>query len=295
MSLDLVCAEASLSQGETLAGSAVAEVDHWILLRAPGPWGPSGLVDSGLDSRVVDRLAALSKRHPRLRVQLIRRPGDPPGLGSVLFARAAFSQSVASLSLPDAGALLGVNIEQWLAGGPIPGAESSSEPIYLVCVHGKRDRCCAERGMAVYTALNAAAGDRVFQTTHLGGHRFAATLTVLPHGIGYGRVAPGEAPALAQAHDQGLVFDLARMRGRSAYRASVQAAEIFLRQRLSERALSSLRFVRVEAAADGEKVVFRHLGTGQDHAVVVGRRELSAFPQSCGAAPKEATCFVERA
>ncbi|HEU5385864.1 MAG TPA: sucrase ferredoxin [Streptosporangiaceae bacterium] len=45
----------------------------------------------------------------------------------------------------------------------------------LVCTNGKRDRCCAVRGRPVAAAIADATGWDTWESSHLGGHRFAAT------------------------------------------------------------------------------------------------------------------------
>ena len=50
----------------------------------------------------------------------------------------------------------------------------------LVCSHGARDRCCGSLGTALAAAMPPRSGVDVVRTSHLGGHRFAPTVLVLP-------------------------------------------------------------------------------------------------------------------
>ena len=75
-----------------------------------------------------------------------------------------------------------------------------TDPIFLVCTNGKRDACCALRGRALMTALAADHAERIWECTHLGGHRFAGNLVCLPDGIIYGRVSADDGPRLADAY-----------------------------------------------------------------------------------------------
>jgi hypothetical protein len=56
----------------------------------------------------------------------------------------------------------------------------------LVCTHGTRDVCCGSLGTAVFGQLSEmyawSSAHRVRRTTHLGGHRFAPTVLLLPSG-----------------------------------------------------------------------------------------------------------------
>jgi len=59
----------------------------------------------------------------------------------------------------------------------------------LVCTHGTRDSCCGRRGAQLAVELAASgqlAGENLWRTSHLGGHRFAPTFTVLPQGTVWG-------------------------------------------------------------------------------------------------------------
>ncbi|HEY6882001.1 MAG TPA: sucrase ferredoxin, partial [Polyangiales bacterium] len=174
------CAEISLAAGEPLAGTAVAATTHFVVLEHAAPWGPSGVEDSGLPEPVVERLTALGKN---VRVQLVRRRTAGPRVKLYL----ADGASLRALTLERSEDLLALDFEGWLSGTASLGA-LEHEPLYLVCVHGKRDRCCALMGLPVHRALLEQVGERALETTHLGGHRFAATLLVLPHGVCYGRV-----------------------------------------------------------------------------------------------------------
>ena len=59
----------------------------------------------------------------------------------------------------------------------------------LVCTHGTRDSCCGRRGAGLAAELAAArprAGENLWRTSHMGGHRFAPTFMVLPQGTVWG-------------------------------------------------------------------------------------------------------------
>jgi hypothetical protein len=59
----------------------------------------------------------------------------------------------------------------------------------LVCTHGTRDSCCGRRGTNLAVELAASgrlAGENLWRTSHLGGHRFAPTFMVLPQGTVWG-------------------------------------------------------------------------------------------------------------
>jgi len=74
---------------------------------------------------------------------------------------------------------------------------------YLVCTNGARDPCCAIRGAAVADALAVARPGAAYESSHLGGHRFAANLLVLPDGLCFGRLDVRSALAVLEELETG--------------------------------------------------------------------------------------------
>lgn len=105
-----------------------------------------------------------------------------------------------------------------------------AHPLLLVCTHGKHDRCCARYGRPLARALEELAEQGwVWQSSHLGGDRFAGNVVVLPEGLYYGRVQAADARTLLDEHLAGRI-DLPHYRGRSCYSFAVQAAERAVRE-----------------------------------------------------------------
>jgi hypothetical protein len=95
--------------------------------------------------------------------------------------------------------------------------------------------------------------------SHIGGHRFAANMLCLPHGIQYGRVTPDMAYSIVELHNRDLI-ELNFYRGRTYYEESVQAADHFLRNHTGIRQAFRFRFERQDQG-DGNRwnVFFRDL------------------------------------
>jgi len=87
--------------------------------------------------------------------------------------------------------------------------------------------------------------------SHIGGDRFAGNVLVLPDGLYYGRVTPWQAGLLVARHRRGEL-DLDHLRGRASLPFMVQAAEIFLRRKLTLFARPVLRV----AERDSSSVTF---------------------------------------
>lgn len=122
------------------------------------------------------------------------------------------------------------DIQGWLSGSLPEQAQRVDTPFYLVCTHGKRDECCAKYGLAVYRALQQRIGERVWQSSHIGGHRFAATLLAFPTGHCFGRLTPNDIETMQSSYDADTLFSLDHLRGRTAWSRAEQAAEDHLRR-----------------------------------------------------------------
>ncbi len=223
------CSTRSLALDEEMTGTA-SHVHRWLLLEHSGPWGRNALADSRLPPAVCLRLRDLTMAG--LRCVLIRRHGrTPPGRIRLLVASTAPGDTwVEGTDLTGPEGLLEIDPDE-LVQGRRPGLTPVSDPVYLVCTHGRHDACCAELGRPLAAALAAAFPDQTWECSHIGGDRFAANLICLPHGIYYGRLTPQDGVRVATDFAAGRL-DLDHLRGRSGYAFAAQAAEIFVRRRL---------------------------------------------------------------
>ena len=278
------CSVASQDAGESLAGTAVESVDRWLLLEVTDPWAPKALQTEALPDPARARLADWLET-PRSRLQLIRRPGPPRKRPRfIMVSSAGRRRQVSKLDLDRYEDLLDVDLDALPA--------ETATPMCLVCVHGRRDRCCALHGSAVFRAIQARGVD-VWQTSHLGGHRFAACALWLPEGLMYGRLRAEHAEDFVAARRAGEIGELDLFRGRCSYDCPTQAADIFLRRRLSEQAANAIQWQATEPeSASAWEARFR-LESGDE--VVRVRLEDTGVerPASCGGEPELMTRFVE--
>ena len=135
---------------------------------------------------------------------------------------------------------------------------SPEERRYLVCTNGARDPCCAIRGPAVAQALERVLPGQVYECSHLGGHRFAANVLVLPDALCFGRLDARTAGALAAELEAGRL-PLDHLRGRTTLQPEEQAAEILIRRELGLTRLDDLRHVEATKfeLADGRRATAR--------------------------------------
>ncbi len=215
------CAEIALAEGETLPGTAEV-VDVWIMLEYLPSWTAKATIDNTLAPATRAWLAGLSDavvaRGLKPRLQWVRRPGLDHATVALMIAAGGGLHCIEGA---DYDALATHSLDDVLAVAPLTGRR------YFVCTNGKRDLCCAHFGLPTYAALRERVGDRVWQTTHVGGHRFAPNVLTLPHAALYGRVQPTDVDAFVEAieHDR---LASPWLRGRTHHRPEVQAAEAAL-------------------------------------------------------------------
>jgi hypothetical protein len=115
--------------------------------------------------------------------------------------------------------LLGLDLA---AAVPAWAGETGPQRVALVCTNGKRDRCCAVRGRPVAAAIADATGWDAWESSHLGGHRFAATALLLPSGEMFGQFEPESAVEVLRQFDAGRIVP-AHYRGQCAQPLAAQA------------------------------------------------------------------------
>jgi hypothetical protein len=141
--------------------------------------------------------------------------------------------------------LVGYDFASALLDGGTPGVPVE-HPVFVVCTHGKRDRCCAKYGRPLYDLVKAKVDPAwVWQSTHVGGDRFAGNVVVLPEGLFYGRVGTDDVDPILDEYFKGRIR-LDRYRGRSAYTFPVQAAEQAVREETGLRGLRDVELLRVK-------------------------------------------------
>ena len=112
------------------------------------------------------------------------------------------------------------------------GARPVDHPILLVCSHGKRDACCALKGRPVAAALQTCFyGDEIWESSHTKGHRFAASMLLMPWGYSYGRLNSAAAIDMLKHATRGEMF-LPGNRGRGCFDAPGQVAELVVADRV---------------------------------------------------------------
>ena len=298
------CSVLARESGEPLTATApVAQA--WLVIEQPGAWGRAALLDSRLPAGVGERLVARSEGSGTT-VLLARRPGRSTDEGTAGPARRFWIAHTApggvrmrSGTVDDVAVLADIDLRAVARGELPPLGTRSTAPLLLVCGNAKRDACCALFGRALAASAAAEIGDDVvWESSHLGGHRFAPTSLLLPWGVVHGALDhAGAVDLVARAREGRLRLE--GYRGRTALRRWLQAAETAVREAEDVDGIDVLDVLRVtpfgrpapapvgtpaaEPTAPVEAEV-RH-ADGRAWRVVVERVELAERPESCGKGP----------
>ncbi|MEO3813921.1 sucrase ferredoxin [Sphaerisporangium sp. B11E5] len=259
--------------GIPVRASATVGARFWLLIEHTGPWA-SHLPECDLPAEIHELLRRAADLG--VRAQLIRRPGrrtQVTGPRRILVADATaevpwiaegFFEDPRDLDLGS------------LVRGVVPGScILVKEPVFLVCTHARRNACCAREGLPIARVLAEAGPGRVWETTHVGGDRYAANLVCLPHGLYYGSMSQAAAIAVANAYRHGEIV-LDRFRGRAGIPEPSQAAEHFVRVHTGD---VSVGGVAVESTRSDGDVTAAYVYAHREDAwfrVVVERTEFTA-------------------
>ena len=271
------CAALARALDEPLPGTAPV-APRWVCVEHRGTW-PSDITAHRDDAvRAFLARATAAGWRPLLVRRAGRRPTDGPT--RVFLADTGPARPrVTVLRVVDPAELAGLVLPG--PGEPLPGA-AVTDPMLMVCTHGRRDRCCAVDGRALARAVLGTGEVDVWECTHLGGHRFAPTALVLPTGYVYGRLDVSGAVTAIKAAAVGEV-EPASCRGRSTWTAPGQVAELAVRVRTGLRDADALHVEPGWKGSSTEVVVAAR--DGRRWAVAVRSTSCPGNrPTSCGAA-----------
>lgn len=272
------CSELSRQRGEPKYGTAsVGEV--WLLVEYPFWWGAQAFHDSELAVEVKAQFTRALKSIPRARLLFIKQEPSRRRPLSFFVVRARPREPfIVEFKLDAYAELLQLDIVAAASGQFSRAGVRRTEPLFLVCTHGRRDKCCAKFGYALYRNLHAAGEAHVWQSSHVGGDRFAANLICFPHGLFYAHVTDADARTIIDAYRaQEIVLN--KYRGRACYPHPVQAAEYFVRAESEITSVDALRLLeRKRTGEHSWRVRFADVETGRSYETMLSQR-ISAFHQ----------------
>jgi len=253
-----LCADVAWDHSEPLAATA-SRVESWVIVEYRRLWSRDVIGGSGLSEAVKEHLRTQLRALPLSRLLFVRRPERRSHEGlAVFFGRSGESeQRFFAHEIDDHEELTALDFAAALDGKAAIGRELD-HPLLVVCTHGKRDRCCAKYGRPLYDELRAEADPEwVWQSTHVGGDRFAGNVVFLPEGLYFGRVGRQEVWPVLDEY-LGRRIELPHYRGRSCYGFAAQAAERRVREETGRRGIDELRLLSLErTGADAWTVRFR--------------------------------------
>lgn len=280
---------------EPLAGTAVV-APGWLVLEQPGPWGAKAPTQSHLDPGLGGRIDKTAK-DAGVRFGLIRAPGRHADTHTGPTSR----QVYAACTTPGQTWLLGGRIDDpaeldridhdAIAAGDrdaviasAPTLAPMDDPVLLVCTNAKRDECCALFGRPVVEALAPRFPGRVWESNHLGGHRFAPTIAVLPAGMMHGQVDAAMAETVLSSAADGYAV-LTGLRGRTAWTKPGQVAEIAVRNEIGENRLDAVVVTGQTSTTGGYVVTVAHTDGRAWSVSVAADIADPPRPDSCGKDP----------
>ncbi len=278
-----LCSIDSLNADEEMYGTA-PRVDVWLLLEYRGRWSGSAFKDSKIPKAVKSHLDNALKSISNSRLQLIKKRGNNDArLKFYIAVSKEKKPRLYEFELSSYDDLLSLDIKRGMRSKKHICAEKK----YIMCTNGEYDMCCGKFGMPVYLDLaKGKYGPQTWETTHIGGHRFASTFVCLPHGVVYGRVREGKvAEKIIDEFEHGKI-NLSSYRGRSCHAYEVQAAEYYLRKETGITDISVLILKNLKK--DDKKSVVRFLSPHDNvtHKVRI-RQDKNALKiiKSCGEKP----------
>jgi hypothetical protein len=273
MQPSIICSLSSRVVNEPLFGTA-PRGDFWMLLEYDGIWGKKAFKESNLPELVKSHLNDLLDQIPFSKLLLIRqhlahreaRQGGrlaikhhKQGIRFYMILASEQEPRLYAFSLEKYEDLLEMDIPGAAARTGVYEANISGEVLALICTNGRRDWCCARYGPEIYQEIvqlneESSAPLTIWQSSHLGGHRFAPNIACFPQGYFYGRVEKDELQDFLSHIRQGKVYK-AKARGRACYPAHVQAAEMFIRQRFRSKMAGEYQLIDAVETQPGEWVV----------------------------------------
>lgn len=234
--------------------ATASRVERWLVVEHRGAWGPES-VPSGRLPTVIARSLAAQAAAGRARLLLVRRPAGVASTdGRWVFAvdSRPGQERTWARHLDDDADLVHLDAP---FGPDAPGWQQVEHPLYLVCTHGRHDRCCALRGRPVARTLAEARPAQVWESSHVGGDRFATTIVVLPSGLYLGAIEQAGVVGVVAALEAGTL-PAGHVRGRSSLPLPTQAAQQFAREATGRWGVDDLALTLQESAGpDAWRVV----------------------------------------
>ena len=230
------CAVESVNAGDPLAGTGTHPERNLLISWPRRKWARSLRIATDMDPELKNQVETLAEAGRR--VNLIHRQGAPEHLHRLYLFPENLCFDIKREALPDFLETLSANrsLDRWAPVRP-------SSNLFLCCTHGKKDKCCAKFGYATYRALvreaeHTASDADIWESSHLGGCRLAASVIVFPALRKYGRISQDDVGPLLKHEAAGRPY-LPCYRGSSRLTPVQQCAETAALKWLEEQELTA--------------------------------------------------------
>ncbi len=269
------CSASSRQLNEPLHAT-IAKVRVWFLLEYNSPWGNQAIPQSTIPKKVKIHLESVSDS----KTLLIRQPGRSKAiLRFYVIVANADNPTIRQYDLADYLDLLDLDLETIISEST--SSTSQVDELYIVCTNSQRDTCCGQLGVPFYREMSNLVGESVWQCSHIGGHRFAATMLCFPHGIAYGRLDTGQASDVIHSYQNREIL-LPHYRGWSIYEKLAQAGDALLREQLGMTAINALQFRGIKPVDEQTWDVFFAQPDSTEHTIRIQQSESQfAVIKSC--------------
>lgn len=191
------CSQNSRQSGADIIGTA-SGYEVYIAIECPPPWEPHAIESPSVPENLRELFEAVDEEYDRFLAQFLFIYNE--NLKQENCTRLLIFQKPAELatafkklefqlaSIDEATSL----VKNYLFNNSIDATpiENSAKDV-LICTHGSRDRCCSRFGNPLYRQMLKVVADRsldvrIWQASHIGGHRMAPTAITFPDVRYYG-------------------------------------------------------------------------------------------------------------
>lgn len=268
------CSRASREIEETLNGTA-PHITSWLLLEYSGRWSNAAFRESNIPETVKTHINTYLEAAANSKLLLIKRKHRSES--NIRFYCGQTDENnqlkLFKYDLRNYEDLLSLELNN-------PSGNLVSKPFFLVCTNGKKDKCCAQFGFPLFQALNEITDLDMWESSHVGQHRFAPNVLVFPQATYYGRMGEEDIPTLLNHVTQNTLM-LEKLRGESVQPKPTQAAAYFLRHSLGFIAYEGLPVLRADEQSENHWRIVFEVGKTQYVVIIQHRPGKKKIYASC--------------
>jgi len=215
------CSIVSRESREPIAGSAPF-AEHFVFISWPKKfWGYEALeAKGGFPKGLKTWIKVNSKTYGKISIRLVSRAETNNEMSDIfIYPGKYFYPKIIPSNIPR---ILDFHFQQGLNSSNSFNKFKNDQ--IFICTHGRHDKCCSKYGQKLAEKMRHHVANQnlkieIWESSHLGGHRFAATLIDFPNGHSYGRLSPEEITIFFEYRNSNKIYI-------PAYRGSVFLSEL---------------------------------------------------------------------